>query len=146
MPPSAPRSWKETRLWWASKNASAPPAPLGAILGWAQRLQLQRIEREQELQAFAVIERNAKAQAKLIDDLLDMSRILSGKLRIDLSPIDLVSAVRAATDAIQPLANKKSITLSARFDHLPPPVRGDVSHNQQNNTNLLDNAVKFTPC
>src|SRR3569832_1306815 len=104
--------------------------PLGAILGWAQLLQLQRIEREQELQAFAVIERNAKAQAKLIDNLLDKTRILSGKQHNNKSPIDLVSAVRAATDAIQPLANKKSISLSTRFDHLPPPVRGDVSRIQ----------------
>ncbi|HEV2609070.1 MAG TPA: response regulator [Noviherbaspirillum sp.] len=119
--------------------------PLGAILGWAHMLQLDRLTREQEKEAFAVIERNARAQAKLIDDLLDMSRIISGTLRIDLGPMDILSALRSSIDAVQPLAAPKSIRITLQLDPMPPPIRGDVARIQQVISNLLTNAVKFTP-
>lgn len=119
--------------------------PLGAILGWAQVLQMQQIERDEELKAYEIIERSAKAQAKLIDDLLDMSRILSGTLRIDLWPIDVLNVVRSVVDQAQPASMKKSIAISTRFEALPPPVRGDLSRIQQVVSILMDNAIKFTP-
>lgn len=118
--------------------------PLGAILGWAQLLQMQRVSRDEELRAFEIIERNAKAQAKLIEDLLDMSRILSGTLRIDMGPADLLAALHAVIDAAQPLAKKKAVTIRTHVDGMPPPVRGDASRLQQIIANLVDNAIKFS--
>lgn len=118
--------------------------PLSAILGWAHLLQLERLPREQEREAFLVIERNAKAQAKLIDDVLDMSRIVSGTLRIDLGPLDVLGVLRAALDSVQPMAAGKSIAITAQLDPMPPPLRGDASRVQQIVENLLSNAIKFT--
>lgn len=118
--------------------------PLGAILGWAQLLQMQRVSREEEIKAFEVIERNAKAQAKLIEDLLDMSRILSGTLRIDMGPTDLLAAMQTVIDAARPAAEKKSVEIRTHVDAMPPPVRGDASRIQQIIANLVDNAIKFS--
>jgi signal transduction histidine kinase len=119
--------------------------PLSAILGWAHLLQMGRLTRQQEKEAFAVIERNARAQAKLIEDILDVSRIVSGTLRIDLGPIDLLSALRAALDSARPLAAAKGISLTSLLDPAPPPIRGDAARLEQVATNLLGNAIKFTP-
>jgi signal transduction histidine kinase len=119
--------------------------PLSAILGWAHMLQLGHFSREKEQEAYAVIERNARAQAKLIDDILDLSRIVSGTLRIDLSPLDILTTLRAALDAIQLEATAKSITITTQLDPAPPPIRGDAARIQQVVLNLLNNAIKFTP-
>lgn len=119
--------------------------PLSAILGWAHMLQLGHFSREKELEAYAVIERNARAQAKLIDDILDLSRIVSGTLRIDLSPLDILTTLRSALDAVQPNANAKSIAITTQLDPAPPPIRGDAARIQQIVLNLLSNAIKFTP-
>jgi signal transduction histidine kinase len=119
--------------------------PLTAILGWAHVLQVGRLSREQEHEAFIVIERNARTQAKLIDDILDLSRIVSGTLRIDLSPLDILTTLRAALDSVQPQAAAKSISITTQLDPMPPPIRGDASRVQQIVSNLLTNAIKFTP-
>lgn len=119
--------------------------PLSAILGWSHLLQLGRLTRQQEKEAFTVIERNARAQAKLIDDILDVSRIVSGTLRIDLGPIDLLAALRSAVDTARPLAAAKTISLTSVLDPSPPPVRGDAARLEQVVANLLTNAIKFTP-
>lgn len=119
--------------------------PLSAILGWAHMLQLGRLSREKEIEAFAVIERNARTQAKLIDDILDLSRIVSGTLRIDLSPLDILATLRAALDTVQPEANAKAIIITTQFEPMPPQIRGDAARIQQIVLNLLTNAIKFTP-
>lgn len=119
--------------------------PLSAVLGWAQMLQLGHMTREQEKEAYLVIERNARTQAKLIDDILDLSRIVSGTLRIDLSPLDIVKTIQAALDAVQPDAAAKSITITTQIEPMPPPIRGDAARLQQIVLNLLANAIKFTP-
>jgi signal transduction histidine kinase len=119
--------------------------PLSAILGWAHLLQLQHLPREKELEGFRVIERNARAQAKLVEDLLDLSRIISGTLRIDLGPLDLLESVHKTVDAFRAPAADKSITLSTQFDPVPPVIRGDAQRIEQVLSNLLANAIKFTP-
>ncbi|SNS57910.1 Signal transduction histidine kinase [Noviherbaspirillum humi] len=119
--------------------------PLSAILGWVHLLQLQKLPRERELEGFRIIERNAHAQVKLIEDLLDLSRIISGTLRIDLGPLDLLDAVNKAVDSFRAAAGEKSISLSTRFDPAPPLIRGDAQRIEQIVANLLANAIKFTP-
>jgi len=120
--------------------------PLNAVLGWAQILrQNQRVNDA----AFAkkgleVIERNARAQAKLVDDILDVSRIVSGKLRIELRPMDLASAVRAAIEVICPVAEARGVMLRMSIEE-DVPVSGDPDRLQQVVWNLLSNAVSFTP-
>lgn len=119
--------------------------PLSAILGWAHLLQLQHVPREKELEGFRIIERNARAQVKLVDDLLDLSRIISGTLRIDLGPLDLLESLRKSVDAFRAAAADKSITLSTQFDPAPPVIRGDAQRIEQIVSNLIANAIKFTP-
>jgi hypothetical protein len=119
--------------------------PLHAILGWTQIMR-----RNQELSAkivegLSVIERNARSQAQIINDLLDMSGIISGKVRLDVQSADLASIVEAAIDTVRPAAEAKGIRLQAVLDPLARPVRGDPNRLQQVFWNLLTNAVKFTP-
>jgi CheY-like chemotaxis protein/two-component sensor histidine kinase len=94
--------------------------------------------------ATEIIERNAKAQAQLIDDLLDMSRITTGKLRLDFQPIDLMSVIKEARDVVQPMASAKAIDLRVRFDTDVAEVTADADRLQQIVGNLLSNAIKFT--
>jgi signal transduction histidine kinase len=95
--------------------------------------------------AFEAIERNAKAQAELIEDMLDVSRIITGRLRLELSPIDLHSPVEAALDAVRPAANAKGVHLDCRLFPSIGYIQGDPRRLQQIVWNLLSNAVKFTP-
>ena len=119
--------------------------PLNAILGWAQILAA-RTNLDSELaEGLAVIERNTRVQTQLIEDLLDMSRIVSGKLRLDIQPVDLQDAIRAAVDSVRHSADAKSIRLQLVLDPLAGPVRGDAARLQQCFWNLLSNAIKFTP-
>lgn len=118
--------------------------PMSAILGWTHLLQLGHLSVEQQKEAYIVIERNARSQAKLIDDILDLSRIVSGTLRVDLSPLDILTTLRAAVDAVQPQAASKSISITTQLESVPPPIRGDTARIQQIVTNLLANAIKFT--
>src|SRR6185436_17161083 len=95
--------------------------------------------------ALEVVERNARTQAQLIEDLLDVSRIISGKLRLDALPVNLAQVVQAAIDVVHPAADAKSVRLDMVLDPLAGLVLGDPGRLQQVVWNLLSNAVKFTP-
>jgi signal transduction histidine kinase/DNA-binding response OmpR family regulator len=119
--------------------------PLTAILGWSRLLRTSKFEGEQLVRALETIERNARSQSQLIDDLLDVSRIITGKLRIDAQPIELVPIVEAAIDSIRPAAEAKSIRFEVALDASAGRVSGDADRMQQVVWNLFSNAVKFTP-
>jgi PAS domain S-box-containing protein len=118
--------------------------PLNAILGWSHLLK-RRQDEESIRQGLNVIERNARAQTQLIEDLLDMSRIVSGKIRLDVQRVDLASVVEAAVDSVMPAIEAKGLRLKKVLDPLAGPVSGDPNRLQQVVWNLLSNAVKFTP-
>ena len=119
--------------------------PLNAILGWAHMLRLGKLNPSNAERAIETIYRNAKSQAQLVADLLDVSRIISGKLRLNVRTVDLVSIVNAAVDSIRPAADAKSIRLQTILDPAAGPISGDSDRLQQIVWNLLSNAVKFTP-
>ncbi len=118
--------------------------PLTAILGWAQMLRVGSLGPEKRQRAVETIERNARAQAQLIEDLLDVSSILAGKLRLEVEVVDVQSIVEAALETVRPAAEAKSIQLRATFT-ADETVMGDAHRLQQVAWNLLSNAVKFTP-
>jgi PAS domain S-box-containing protein len=116
--------------------------PLTAILGWARLL---RTKRDVDIaKAVEIIERNAKAQVRLIEDVLDVSRIITGKLKIDVRPIDVSKVLRAAIEVVGPAAAAKDLTISEQIA-APVWIEGDPDRMQQVFWNLLSNAVKFTP-
>jgi signal transduction histidine kinase/ActR/RegA family two-component response regulator len=119
-------------------------SPLNAILGYAQLLGRSPSD-EDSRDGLAVIERNARAQAQIIDDLLDMSRIMAGKLRLNVANVDLTEVVAAAIENIQPAADAKQQHIHAVLDPRAGHVLGDAGRLQQVAWNLLSNAVKFTP-
>ena len=119
--------------------------PLNAILGWTRMLATAQLDPETSRRAVETIERSAKAQARLIDDMLDVSRIISGKLRLDVQPVDLSSVVNAAVDTSRPAAEAKHIRIQMTLDFGAGPVLGDPVRLQQVVWNLLSNAIKFTP-
>ncbi|HET7778164.1 MAG TPA: ATP-binding protein, partial [Rudaea sp.] len=118
--------------------------PMAPILGWAQILRLSGESNAQVLQASAVIERNARAQNKIVDDLLDMSRIVSGKLKLDVRTMDLADAVHAAIETVAAAATAKSIALEQDIEPGLAIVHGDPHRLQQVAWNLMSNAIKFT--
>lgn len=119
--------------------------PLNAVLGWA-RILLTREEIDRPLldRALHVIERNSAAQAKMMDDMLDMARIVAGKLRLEMQPVDLLSVTLAAVDVVMPSATAKRISVRTSLDPKTPRVLGDQDRLQQVIWNLLSNALKFT--
>lgn len=120
--------------------------PLNAILGWTQMLRSRyNLDAAITARALETIERNAKGQATLIEDLLDISRIITGKLRLSVCPVNLVSVIEAAIDTVRPAAEAKSIRLQPILDPTASPVSGDPDRLQQIIWNLLANAIKFTP-
>jgi len=120
--------------------------PLNAILGWSQILRQIRKSDEATIErALATIERNARAQNQLIDDLLDVSRIITGKLRLNVRGVDLENVISAALDAVRPAAEAKDICLEMLPDSPAQMISGDPDRLQQVMWNLLLNAVKFTP-
>jgi signal transduction histidine kinase/ActR/RegA family two-component response regulator len=119
--------------------------PLNAILGWATLMRRDMVNEATMAHAIEVIERNAKAQAQLIEDLLDVSRMISGKLRLNAKPIELILIIKAAIDSIQPAAEAKGVHLEMLLDVKPDRISGDANRLQQVVWNLLSNAVKFTP-
>ena len=119
--------------------------PLNAILGWSRVLVTGALAAEQRAKALASIERNAVAQARLVDDLLDVSRLISGKMRIEPSPMNPADAVEAALDAVRPAARAKGVELSAELDPRAGTLLADSGRIQQMVWNLAGNAVKFTP-
>ncbi|MDQ3802377.1 MAG: PAS domain S-box protein [Acidobacteriota bacterium] len=120
-------------------------APLTAILGWSHLLRGRQVEGEGAVKALETIERCARAQAQLIDDLLDVSRIVTGKLRLDVMPVSPHSFIDPAVDAARPAAEAKGVRLEKLIDTGVETVMGDPARLQQVVWNLLANAVKFTP-
>ena len=119
--------------------------PLNAILGWTQLLRMGKTDPGELTHGLNVIERNVRMQTKLIEDLLDVSRISTGKLRLTVQPIALAPVIEAAADAVRPAAEAKRIELITKFDGVPDRIAGDPDRLQQVVWNLLSNAVKFTP-
>ena len=120
--------------------------PLNAILGWSQILRTGSTSSAEDLaEGLATIERNARAQTQIIEDLLDMSRIISGKVRLDVQRVDLANVVRAGIETLRPAADAKGLQMHAALDPAAGPVTGDPNRLHQVFWNLLNNAVKFTP-
>ncbi len=119
--------------------------PLHAILGWSHLLRPRAGQDPELTEGLGVIERNARVQTQLIEDLLDMSRIISGKIRLDVQQVDLRDVVHAAIDSVRHAAEAREIRLHAVLDPLAGPVRGDPGRLQQCFWNILSNAIKFTP-
>ncbi len=119
--------------------------PLNAIVGWTQVLRRRAMNDAEVRQGLETIERNARVQTQLIEDLLDMSRITSGKVRLDVQPVDPISFIEAAVEAVRPAADAKGIRLEKILDPASGPISGDPQRLQQVIWNLLSNAIKFTP-
>ena len=119
--------------------------PLSAILGWSAMLNLGDIDAETSANALKVIERNARSQASIIDDILDVSRIITGKLNIEQRRVDLAPIIHTAIDTLHPAATAKGIKLTVTIDATPGLVTGDPARLQQIVWNLVSNAIKFTP-
>lgn len=119
--------------------------PLNAILGWAQLLTQGRDDPKTLDEGLEVIERNARVQTQIISDLLDMSRIISGKVRLDMQRVDPAAMIESAVDAVRPSADAKGVHLRVLIDSLAGPVTGDPSRLQQVVWNLVSNSIKFTP-
>jgi PAS domain S-box-containing protein len=119
--------------------------PLTAVLGWAHMLKVGGLDEATARHAVETVERNALVQRQLIEDVLDVSRIVTGNLRIEQSAVDLLDVVRAALDSVRPAAEAKRIEIQCSFDPRAGRVVGDASRLQQVVWNLLSNAVKFTP-
>jgi PAS domain S-box-containing protein len=118
--------------------------PLNSMLGWARMLRTGRLDSAHSLRALETIERNAKAQAQIIEDLLDISRIISGKLRLDMRAVDVVAVIEAAVDSVRLAAEAKGIRIQRALDTGAGPILGDPDRLQQVIWNLLSNAIKFT--
>jgi signal transduction histidine kinase/ActR/RegA family two-component response regulator len=119
--------------------------PLSAVLGWASLLATGQLDPARMMSAIRTIERNAKVLARIIDDLLDVSRIISGNVRLEPLPLDLVAVIQGALDEVRLAAEAKAINLTFTCQAAPAPVGGDALRLQQAVANLLYNAVKFTP-
>jgi PAS domain S-box-containing protein len=118
--------------------------PLNAIVGWSQFLLLDARDPAKLQKGLEVIDRNARLQARMVDDLLDMSRIMSGKLRLDIQKIDLAEVIENAIGSVQPAATARETTIRTRIAGARP-MQGDPARLQQILWNLLTNAIKFTP-
>lgn len=118
--------------------------PLNAILGWSQLLRTGDLDEAASAKALETIERNAQAQGRVIEDLLDVQRIVTGKTRLALSMVDLRMIITAAVDSLRPAAKAKGVRISLELPRLPP-TSGDPGRLQQVVSNLLSNAIKFTP-
>jgi PAS domain S-box-containing protein len=119
--------------------------PLTSVLGWAKLLRTERLDPQTAERAHEAIERNAEAQARLVGDLLDVSRIVTGKIRLNVRPVSLSEVIEAAAEGLRPAAAARGVRLGVRLDPLAGEVAGDPDRLQQVVWNLLSNAVKFTP-
>jgi PAS domain S-box-containing protein len=118
--------------------------PLNAILGWSHMLRNTMLDEATTARALETIDRNAKSQAQLVEDILDVSRIITGNLRLDVRPVELSLIIESAIDSVRPAIEAKGIRLESVLDPRAGPVPGDSSRLQQVVWNLLSNAVKFT--
>lgn len=119
--------------------------PLQSIMGWTQLLLSGECSQEEVRQGIEVIDRNAHAQTRIIEDLLDMNRILSGKVRLDVQRVELPALIEASLETVKPAAMAKKVRLQTIIDPLAQPVSGDPGRLQQILWNLLSNAIRFTP-
>ena len=119
--------------------------PLNAILGWSQLLRREAGDPEALAEGLSVIERNARVQTQLIEDLLDMSRIISGKVRLDVQSVSADSFINAAIQTVEPSARARGVSIQKILDDSAGPIAGDPARLQQIIWNLLSNAIKFTP-
>jgi len=119
--------------------------PLTSILGWARLLGSNRLGEKEKERAVQVIQRNAEAQSKLIEDLLDVSRIITGKLRIEVQPVSFAALTESAINSLRPAIDAKDLLLEKTIDPAAGPILGDPARLQQIVANLLSNAIKFTP-
>jgi len=119
--------------------------PLAAVLGWASLIRSDGLGPEEVNEALEAIERNARAQSRLVDDVLEVSRIVTGKIRLTRRPIELAPTIRSAVEALRPSAQEKRIQLTVDVPEAPAVVLGDADRLQQVWSNLLSNAIKFTP-
>ena len=119
--------------------------PLNAILGWANILRLGKVQGEELKEGLDTIERNACVQSQLIEDLLDMSRIISGKVRLDVQRVDLPAVLKESIETVRATAEAKGVRLQAVVDPFAGPISGDPNRLRQVFWNLLSNAIKFTP-
>jgi two-component system CheB/CheR fusion protein len=119
--------------------------PLNSIFGWSSLLNAGKLDSKQKIRAMEAIQRNAQAQVKLVDDLMELARIISGKLALQFYPIDAVAVTTAALETVRPIAEAKNIELNYSPGTLPLPVHADPDRLQQVLWNLLSNAIKFTP-
>jgi len=120
-------------------------SPLNAILGWSHMLRQGALDETATANALESIERNARAQAQLVSDLLDVSRVITGKLRINARPVDIMNSLESALESVHPAAEAKQITIDVQREPYATVVTGDADRLQQVFWNLLSNAVKFTP-
>jgi len=119
--------------------------PLNAIIGWSHLLRVGSLDKATASRALETIDRNAKVQAQLIEDILDVSRMITGKLRLNNEPVDIASVINAAIDSVQLAVDSKDIELEVTLDPSARHTLGDSSRLQQVVWNLLSNAIKFTP-
>ena len=119
--------------------------PLTSILGWARLLESNKLSEKDRERAIHVIQRNAEAQSKLIEDLLDVSRIITGKLKIDFQPASFAAITESVISSLRPAADAKQLQLESAIDPAAGPIMGDPARLQQVVTNLVSNAIKFTP-
>lgn len=119
--------------------------PLTSILGWSRLLDSNKLGEKEKERAVHIIQRNAEAQSKLIEDLLDVSRIITGKLRIEVQPVSFASIVDSVVNSLRPAVDAKQLELNTSIDPAAGPILGDPARLQQIVTNLLSNAIKFTP-
>ena len=118
--------------------------PLSSILGWSRLLRSGKLKKNEHERAIEIVERNAEAQSKLIEDLLDVSRIITGKLRVEFQTTELAAIVKESVDEFRPTAEAKGLVLDADIDPSAGPILGDTTRLKQIVSNLLSNAIKFT--
>jgi signal transduction histidine kinase len=119
--------------------------PLNAILGWANILQLGKLQGQELRDGLDIIERNARVQTQIIQDMLDMSRIISGEVHLDLQRIELPAVLNKSVETLRAMAEAKVVRLQAMVDPFAGSISGDANRLQQVFSNLLHNAIKFTP-
>ena len=119
--------------------------PVTAILGWSRALRTRNLAGRAAARALEIIERNAQAQALLINDLLDVSRIMTGKLRLENRPVNMARVIEAAADSIRPAAEAKGIHLDLDLEPAGSRIIGDANRLEQVLWNLLSNAIRFVP-
>lgn len=120
-------------------------SPLNSILGWAQLMQMRQFDEAKLCQALKIIERNAKSQAQLIDDILDVSRLMRGKVKLSIQPVNAIATIELLLESVRPQIEEKSLQIQTYLDPAAQTIAADPTRLRQIIWNLLSNAIKFTP-